>query len=109
VERGLEKFRVSTRSPGGFIPRFELKTTPHSPESFTRHWLASFQFEMMDYPVLNRLVSGRQIYVQKKNLYIKDASGSQTLSLNAGERIQLFNRYFGLKPEWLKSTLTLLG
>lgn len=58
--------------------RFEFHYPGVDVTEFKEHWQRSFEFEMMQYPVLNRLdrEKGIQYYFQKSNLVIRSAQGS---------------------------------
>jgi arylamine N-acetyltransferase len=65
-------------------PRFDFRREPVAATEFERHWEASHHWEMMRYPVLNRVHrdenGGVQYYLQKNNLLIRTAGPNGTTS-----------------------------
>jgi arylamine N-acetyltransferase len=61
---GSERLELSTVSQGQQRYRLTFKTAPVDSAEFLRAWDASFDWDMMRYPVLNRVRGGRQLYLQ---------------------------------------------
>ncbi len=68
-----------TSSPEGSRSTYRLtyKTTPVDNHTFHSAWDRSFDWEMMRYPVLSRVVGGTHIYVQKNSILLRTTE-SQT-------------------------------
>lgn len=61
---GGEKLQLSTVVQGQQRYRLTFKTAPVDSAEFLSAWDASFDWDMMRYPVLNRVRGGRQLYLQ---------------------------------------------
>jgi arylamine N-acetyltransferase len=75
--------RAGPRDAPGKSPlkhRFDFRREPVTAAEFGRHWEASHHWEMMRYPVLNRVRDGVQYYLQKNNLLIRSAGVDGTTS-----------------------------
>jgi arylamine N-acetyltransferase len=59
---------LATRNRGQTTYRLTFKTSPAEPGEFLRAWDASFDWEMMRYPVLSRVAGPRQLYLQGNRL-----------------------------------------
>jgi hypothetical protein len=73
-----------------------------------RAWDTSFEADMMRYPVLSRVVGGKQVYLQKKHLLIRGATESKTVEVEPGRLIDEIARQFGIAPALVAKALNLL-
>lgn len=85
--------------------RLTYKTRPVDTSQFLKAWDESFQFEMMQYPVLSRIVHGQQYYLQKQRLMIRGKGGTTNMEMAATEMPGMIQRYFGIDPELAKQAL----
>jgi hypothetical protein len=98
----------------GTIPNYKLRFTFDmvgvSETDFKHWWQQSFAFEMMNYPVLNKLDStnGIQYYFQKSNLMIRSASGSTMRVIPEEQKAQVLHEIFGISPQIIDTALQLL-
>jgi hypothetical protein len=70
---GGSKIELYTTVKGNRKLRLTFKIDPVSDEAFGKFWERSFEFEMMNYPVLTRCVNGAHHYLQDNVLAIRDA------------------------------------
>ncbi len=104
-EAGLKLF---TGRPGNFNFRFLFDLRPLSEEEFFNYWKSSFYFEMMDYPVLNKLIGEKQYYLQKSNLMVRTVNGSQMQKLNKNDFINTVENIYGISAELTDDFLSIL-
>ena len=103
--RGEDRYECYTGHAGNWRLRFVFKDRALSDSAFRRTWVASFSAEMMAYPVLTRFRDGRMIYLQKSNLVIRDASGSQLAPLRTGELADAIPEAYGIDARIVKRAL----
>ncbi|MCD6025438.1 MAG: hypothetical protein K0Q91_2354 [Fibrobacteria bacterium] len=90
-------------------PRFDFRREPVSAAEFERHWEASHQWEMMGYPVLNRVRDGVQYYLQKNNLLIRSAGAGEMKKLDEEGVRRAARDLFGLPEGLVDEALGLLA
>jgi arylamine N-acetyltransferase len=89
-------------------PRFDFRREPVTAAEFGRHWEASHHWEMMGYPVLNRVKDGVQYYLQKNNLLIRSEHASEMKKLDEAGVRGAARDIFGLPPGLIDEALSLL-
>lgn len=87
--------------------RFEFPLEGVDESEFHQHWRASFHFEMMTYPVLNRLdrEKGIQYYYQKGNLVTRTSEGSQIQKIEPNQQVEILSSVFQLDPSLIQDAL----
>lgn len=90
--------------------RFEFPWEGVDESSFRAFWRESFSFDMMQYPVLNRLdrQQGIQYYYQKGNLVTRTAQGSEMRFLEPSERVAVLSQLFHLDRDLIHEAFNLL-
>jgi arylamine N-acetyltransferase len=68
---GGEKLDLYTVQQGRETYRLTYKTSPADPGAFLNAWDASFDWDMMRYPVLTRVAGERQFYLQDRRLQVR--------------------------------------
>jgi len=104
--------RAGSSDPSGMAPlkhRFDFRKQPVDAAEFERHWEASHHWEMMRYPVLNRVHNGVQYYLQKSSLLIRSPDGGEMKKLTQAEVREAACGLFGLPPELVDEALRLLS
>ena len=105
--------RVAPGAPPGLKHRFDFRKDPVSAEEFQRHWEASYDWPMMNHPVLNRVKDGTQYYLQKDNLLIRTAASGITTGamrkLSPAELRDAAVDLFGLPRGLVNEALGILG
>ena len=61
-----ERIDLSTEQDGSRSHRLTFKAAPADPAQFLNAWRASFDWDMMRYPVLTRIAHGEHLYVQDR-------------------------------------------
>jgi len=108
LRRSLEGLELWTGSLGQPLKlRFEFPYAGVDEAEFHTHWRASFHFEMMQYPVLNRLDRelGVQYYFQKGNLVVRNAQGSTVHKIAAADQVRVLSETFRLNPGLVEDAL----
>ena len=106
-----EVLELWTGSAGqGLKLRFEFPLAGVDGAEFMAHWRASFHFEMMQYPVLNRLdrEHGVQYYFQKGNLVVRDSQGSRLVKVSPQDQVRVLSETFRLDPGMVSDALGVL-
>ena len=98
-----------TGHAGRWRVRYTLKLEPLDEQTYKGHWAASFAFEMMDYPVLNRYRDGAMLYLQKSGLFIREAESSSRIELAPDELPELVRRHYGIDPRITAEALRVMG
>ena len=110
---GAGVWRLSTgpRDPSGKTPpkpRFDFRQEPVTAAEFERHWEASHHWEMMGYPVLNRVAGGVPYYLRKNNLLIRSEQASEMKKLDEAGVRSAARDLFGLPRDLVDEALRLL-
>ncbi len=99
------QFQLITEYDDRTTYRLTYKTDPVDTAQFLKAWDESFQFEMMQYPVLSRIVNGQQFYLQKQQLMIRGRSGTQQVKIAPEELPKTIQHYFAIDPVLAKQAL----
>ncbi|HZZ77023.1 MAG TPA: arylamine N-acetyltransferase [Gemmataceae bacterium] len=105
---GGKKVALSTRQEKQTTYRLTFKTTPVDAGEFLRAWDLSFEADMMRYPVLSRVVEGRQLYLQKQHLMVRGADATSRAEVPPDQLIVEVARQFRIAPVLVAKALTLL-
>jgi len=106
VRTAETRYECYTGHSGKWTLRFVLKSEPLSPDEFRRHWAASFNAEMMAYPVLTRFTQGRMIYLQKSMIVVRDGNSGQPRQISVEELPDIIPRFYGIRPEIVRRALS---
>lgn len=106
--KGAEKIELSTLQSGQTTPRLVYRTAAVEPDRFARAWDASFDWEMMTYPVLTRVSGDRQYYLRGRRRQSRSKQGVDVVSLTAEDLPERIQADFGLDPALAARALTLL-
>jgi arylamine N-acetyltransferase len=104
-ERRLE---LSTISQGRRTYRLTFKTSPAEESEFLGAWDASFDWDMMHYPVLTRMDGGRQLYLQGGRFQTRSLAGVERMEVPPGEATRRITAAFGLDPRLVARALATL-
>jgi arylamine N-acetyltransferase len=108
---GTWRLFTGSRDPSGktpLKPRFDFRKDPVTTAEFERHWEASHRWEMMGYPVLNRVRDGVQYYLQKNNLLVRTEHSSEMKKLDEKGVGAAAREIFGLPQGLVDQALGLL-
>jgi arylamine N-acetyltransferase len=118
VDTGFTSLELTRRNGGfdlhslhqnGFRKfRYHLKDDPVPEERFAAAWKRSFDFEMMNYPVLTCVRAGRQIYLRDRNYHESTRDGSVRRTIDDTE-LRAIARKAGLHPAVTHRALAAFG
>ncbi len=102
------KVDLATVHAGKTTHRLTFKTNPVDAGEFLRAWDESFEFDMMSYPVLSRIVGGTQVYFQKRHLMVRSGDDSTRREVTADDLVTELAREFGIAPALVAKALAVL-
>ena len=79
--------------------RLVYKIKPVDPVAFARAWEQSFAWEMMTYPVLTRVASGKHQYLQGKNLSIRNEQKTERFVLSPEKQMEYITSELGIHKD----------
>lgn len=88
--------------------RLTYKTDPVDTAQFLQAWDASFEFDMMHYPVLSRISQGQQLYLQKNHFLIRSRHHTQSQELAPSQLPDIIQTHFGLNSGLVNQALNIL-
>jgi hypothetical protein len=102
-----DRIEASTVFPNGFRKiRYTLKPQRVSKDGFVDAWKRSFDFEMMNYPVVTRILDdGRHVYLRDGNLMV---DGKRQSALGT-EEIPGVVESLGIRSDLARRALRVLG
>lgn len=100
---------VHTIEPNGYRKfRYRLKTDPVDEETFVDCWKRSFEWEMMGYVVMTKLVPGAHIYVRGRHMHVRRGQVHEQRQISTAELIELA-RGLGIDGKVPERALAVLG
>ena len=105
---GDGRIDLATRSQGQSTHRLTFKAFPADPGQFLRAWDASFDWQMMHYPVLSRVVGPRQLYLQGNRLQTRSHNGVERQELPNNGLVQRMAADFGIDVRLAHRALEIL-
>ncbi len=99
---------LSTRSGGRIRHRLTFQASPADPGEFLRAWDASFDWDMMRYPVLSRVAHHQQLYLQGSRLQARSHAEVQREELPRAELAARIAADFGIDPQLAARALEIL-
>ena len=91
------KLELSTLQEGRRTPRIIFKTEPVDASELLSAWDASFDWEMMRYPLLTRVLGGQQRYLQGNRFQVRTRMSVETRRVDAAELPTLVQEQFGIR------------
>ena len=102
------RFSLATIREDRSVYRLTYKTAPVDDGEFGKAWNASFQWEMMRYPLLARVADAKRSYLRGSMLQVSDADSVQRRKIPADELVARITGEFGLHPAIVARALSLL-
>ncbi len=99
---------LATLAQGQRKYRLTFKTEPADPGEFLRAWDASFDWDMMRYPVLTRVQCGRQSYLQGSRFQTRDRAALQREEIPNRDLARRIAAEFGIDPRIVQGALEIL-
>ncbi len=105
---GGAKVDLATRQDGRATHRLTFKTNPVDAGEFLRAWDNSFKFDMMAYPVLSRIVAGKQLYFQKRHFMVRASDETTRQEIAPDQLVAELSQRFGIAPTLVRKALSIL-
>jgi arylamine N-acetyltransferase len=102
------KLDLETVQDGKRVLRLTFKTAPADPGAFLRAWDASFDWDMMRYPLLTRIAEGSQLYLHQTRLQVRTRDGASSREVPPEELAARIAEDFGLDPAIVAHALEVL-
>ena len=99
------RLELHTRQNGSESHRLTFKTEPADAAAFLRAWRASFDWDMMRYPVLARVAGARQKYLQGRRLQTRSRDRVERAEIGADELAGRISHEFGVRGEVVAAAL----
>jgi arylamine N-acetyltransferase len=105
---GGEKVDLITLQGSQRTPRITFKTQPVDADEFLKVWDASFDWDMMKYPLLTRVSGNQQLYLHGNRLQVRDRTAVQRGEIDPETLVERIAQEFGVAPEIVRKALTVL-
>ncbi|MDP6359045.1 MAG: arylamine N-acetyltransferase [Planctomycetota bacterium] len=92
-------FEAHTTFRGSRKHRFTIKTERVENDTFLLHWEKSFDFDMMEYPLVTRIIDGRQHYLQGLSYQTRTEAETVERELTVEEAPEFVNEIFGIDSD----------
>ena len=102
------RLELATVAQGQRKYRLTFKTSPADPGEFLQAWDASFDWDMMRYPVLSRVRGGRQLYLQGGRFQARDHESVRREEIPSQQLAQRIAESFGMAPQIVARALEIL-
>lgn len=99
---------LATISQGQRKQRLTFKTAPADAGEFLNAWDASFDWDMMRYPVLSRVREGRQLYLQGDRFQTRDHASVRREGIPDSQMSSRIAELFGIDPQLVARALEIL-
>jgi len=107
-QTGGRRLDLATVAQGQRKHRLTFKTEPADPGEFLQAWDASFDWDMMRYPVLSRVRSGRQLYLQGGRFQVRDQQSVRREEIPGRQLAQQIAEAFDIAPAIIARALEIL-
>jgi len=103
-----DKLDLSTVGQGRQIYRLTFKASPADEGEFLHAWDASFDWDMMRYPVLTRVCGGQQLYLQGDRFQTRSREAVQRQEIPTDKLVGRIAAEFGINPQIAARALAVL-
>lgn len=103
-----DRLSLSTVSHGRTVHRLSFKTAPADAGAVMRAWDASFDWDMMHYPVLTRVNGDIQLYLQDRRLQCRSRDDLSKREIPLEELSKSIQSEFGMSPLIVDRALKIL-
>lgn len=107
-EKNRERLSLSTIRKDAKTYRLTYKTSPVDEGEFLKAWDASFDWDMMKYPLLTRIAGSKQIYLNRARLQISDGVSVQKREIPSDALIAGIAAEFHIDPSLVARAVYLL-
>jgi arylamine N-acetyltransferase len=105
---GGARLDLFTRQQGGATYRLTFRAQPADAGEFLRAWDASFDWDMMRYPVLTRVEGSRQVYLQANRLQVRGHEILERREIAPDGLGPWITSEFGIEPRLVARALEVL-
>jgi arylamine N-acetyltransferase len=105
---GGAKVELQTLQNNQSTYRLTFKAAPVDAGEFLRAWDRTFDFDMMGYPVLSRVVGDKQLYLQKKHLLVRGKTETQRTEVTPDRLVAEIALRFKIAPAVVARALAIL-
>ncbi|HLW65425.1 MAG TPA: hypothetical protein VKS79_08920, partial [Gemmataceae bacterium] len=105
---GGAKIELITLQDSQRTPRISFKIQPVEAGEFLNVWDASFDWDMIKYPLLTRVAGNRQLYLHGNRLQVRERSAVQRGEIDPETLLERISLEFGVAPEIVHKALTIL-
>jgi arylamine N-acetyltransferase len=99
---------LSTVRRGARMYRLTYKTSPVDAGEFFKAWDASFDWDMMRYPLLTRTVASSQIYLKGSRLQVNNADSAERMEISEDDLIARIASEFNIHPSVVMRAISIL-
>lgn len=107
--RGGGGVELHTVQEGRTVHRLTFKAGPADRGEFLKAWEESFDWDMMNYPLLTRVRGGAQLYLHERRLLVRRREGVKVIEIAPEELPARIAEEFGLDPAIPARALEILG
>jgi len=93
---GGRRVELHTVQQGQQTLRLTFKIAPVDAAEFLRVWDQSFDWDMMNYPLLTRVTEGRQLFLNKNRLQVRSTAMVQRVEVDPSALAEKIEREFGI-------------
>lgn len=102
------RISLSTVRNGSKTYRLTYKMDPVDPGQFLKAWDASFDWDMMHYPLLTRTGAAGQVYLRGSRLQVSSIDSVQAQDLERDRLVSKISEAFNLHPDIVARALSIL-
>jgi arylamine N-acetyltransferase len=106
---GGSRVELRTRQNGHESMRLTFKSAPVDRCEFLKAWDASFDWDMMHYPLLTRVSGHRQTFLNRNRLQVRSSQDVTRLEVDPNQLIERIQQEFGIAPEVVANALAILN
>ena len=104
-----DRVELHTRQSGNSTYRLTFKTEPAAPDRFLAAWDASFDWDMMRYPLLTRVAGDRQLYLQDRRFQVRTCDAVERGDIARDELVSRIEAEFGIARHVVGAALDVLA
>ena len=106
--RATGRLHLHTVQQGHRTYRLTFKTDPVDAGKFYEVWDSSFDWEMMQYPLLSRVLNQRQVYLQSNRLQVRSHTDVRRRELSKEEVARCAANDFGIDRTVVEKAMAVL-
>ena len=103
-----EKIDLYTIQQGNKTYRLTFKTSPADKSEFLKAWESSFDWDMMHYLVLTRVIDNMQVYMQDNKLQFRSLNNLQRTELDSMAQKERIHSDFGIDEKIINKAFQIL-